>query len=101
MEIIIGFTIILAILVIGDTISTATKAVIPSVFVQALLFMVGFWTILPKDIVTTEGFANLSLLAMYLLITHMGTMLDLKQLIDQWKTVVIACAGLVLSLIHI
>lgn len=95
MEIIIGFTIILAILVIGDTISTATKAVIPSVFVQALLFMVGFWTILPKDIVTTAGFANLSLLAMYLLITHMGTMLDLKQLIDQWKTVVIACAGLV------
>lgn len=32
---------------------------------------------------------------MYLLITHMGTMLDLKQLIEQWKTVVIACAGLV------
>ncbi|RGY97365.1 hypothetical protein [Clostridium sp. AM58-1XD] len=95
MEIIIGFTIIVAILVIGDTISTATKAVIPSVFVQALLFMVGFWTVLPKDIVTTSGFAGLSLLAMYLLITHMGTMLDLKQLIEQWRTVVIACAGLV------
>lgn len=95
MEIIIGFTIILTILVIGDLISTATKAVIPSVFVQALLFMVGFWTILPKDIVTTAGFSNLALLTMYLLITHMGTMLDLKQLVEQWKTVVIACAGLV------
>ena len=95
MEMIIGFTIIVAILVIGDTVSTATKAIIPSVFVQALLFMLGFWTILPKDIVTTAGFSNLSLLAMYLLITHMGTMLDLKQLIEQWKTVVIACAGLV------
>lgn len=94
MEMIIGFTIIVAILVIGDLISTATKAIIPSVFVQALLFMVGFWTILPKDIVTTSGFSNLALLAMYLLITHMGTMIDLKQLAAQWKTVVIAVAGL-------
>lgn len=95
MEIIIGFTIILAILVIGDTVSTATKAVIPSVFVQALLFMVGYWTVLPKDIVTTAGFGNLAMLAMYLLITHMGTLIDLKELAAQWKTVVIACAGLV------
>ena len=57
--------------------------------------MLGYWTIMPKDIVTASGFANLSVLAMYLLITHMGTMINLKELCAQWKTVVIAVVGLV------
>lgn len=95
MDMIVAFTIIVAILAIGDVISTATKAIIPSIFIQAMLFMIGFWTILPKDIVDVSGFGNLSVLAMYLLITHMGTMINLKELAAQWKTVIIAIVGLI------
>ncbi len=95
MDVIVAFTIILAILAAGDIVSTTTKAIIPSVFIQAMLFMVGYWTVLPKDVVDVSTFATLSALAMYLLITHMGTMIDLKELAAQWKTVIIALVGLV------
>ena len=33
---------------IGDTIGTLTKAWVPSVFVGAILFLLGYWTFFPK-----------------------------------------------------
>lgn len=73
-----------------------TKAMIPSVFVSAVLFIIGFWTILPGDIVAQSSFATpVVYLSMYLLLTHMGTLMSLKELLAQWKTVVIALGGIV------
>lgn len=95
MEVILAFSVILVILVLGDIISTLTKAVIPSVFVQAMLFMLGYWYGMPADIVDRAGFGPIALLSMYLLITHMGTMINFKELMAQWKTVIIALLGLI------
>ncbi|OFI05456.1 hypothetical protein CLOACE_16850 [Clostridium acetireducens DSM 10703] len=96
MSIIAAFCIVLIILWIGEFVAERTKAFVPSVFVSALLFLIGFWTILPKDLIDISGLGMpLAQLSMYLLITHMGTMLNFKELIAQWKTVVIAAAGLV------
>ncbi len=44
MDIIMAFSFILIALAIGDIISTKTKAFVPSVFVTAVLFILGFWT---------------------------------------------------------
>ena len=33
-------------------------------------------------------------LLMYLLITNMGTLLSVKELVNQWKTIVIALSGI-------
>lgn len=93
---VLAFVICTLAYVIGEWVSTATKAWIPSVFVTAVVLLIGYWTVLPKELVTEAGlipFANT--IGIYLLITHIGTIISLKQLIQQWKTVVICLVGLV------
>ncbi|MTI68126.1 MAG: hypothetical protein FH753_16220 [Firmicutes bacterium] len=90
-----AFSIVLGILAIGEFVSTKTKAFVPSVFVSAALFLIGFWTILPRDIVTQSAFAKpMVYLSMYLLLTHMGTLMSVKELLSQWRTVLIAFCGI-------
>lgn len=96
MSLLMAFSIVLLILSIGDIVSTKSKAFIPSVFVAALLFLFGFWTFLPGDVVDLAGFQRpIIFLSMYLLITHMGTLLTVRELISQWKTITIAIVGII------
>ncbi|WP_445448621.1 hypothetical protein [Enterococcus faecalis] len=91
----LAFSLLMVILYIGDVVSIQTKAWIPSVFVCGVLFIVGYWTIFPKNIVEEAGVpAVVATLLMYLLITNMGTLLSVKELINQWKTIVIAISGI-------
>lgn len=91
----LALPLLLAILYIGDVISTRTKAIVPSVFVCALLFLIGYWTFFPQDIVARAGVpAVVATMLMYLLIVNMGTLLSLKELIQQWKTVLISLASI-------
>lgn len=81
--------------IIGEYVSTITKAWIPSVFVTAVVLLLGYWTVIPKEVVTDAGlipFANT--IGIYLLITHMGTVISVKQLVEQWRTIVICLTGL-------
>ncbi|HHZ05076.1 MAG TPA: hypothetical protein GX397_08530, partial [Acetomicrobium hydrogeniformans] len=95
-DLIAAFTIVLFILYIGDFISTKTKAFVPSVFVAAVLFLLGFWTILPENLIDLACLGQpLATLSMYLLLVHMGTMLNLKELAAQWRTVVISLGGII------
>lgn len=90
-----AFSIVLFILAVGELVSMKTKARIPSVFVSAVLFLIGFWTVLPGDVVAQSSFAKpVVYLSMYLLLTHMGTLMSLRELLAQWKTVVIALGGI-------
>ena len=50
-----AFFILCALYAIGEFIGTYTKAWIPSVFIIAILFLVGYWTFLTKDIVKMGG----------------------------------------------
>ncbi|MCW2255150.1 ABC-type multidrug transport system fused ATPase/permease subunit [Providencia alcalifaciens] len=87
--------IIVFILYIGDAIAVRTKAWIPSVFVCAVLFLLGYWTFFPKNIVSIAGIPQVvAITLMYLLITNMGTLLSLKELMRQWKTIVISLSGI-------
>lgn len=87
--------IIVFILYIGDAIAVRTKAWIPSVFVCAVLFLLGYWTFFPKNIVSIAGIPQVvAITLMYLLITNMGTLLSLKELMKQWKTIVISLSGI-------
>ena len=51
MEAITAFCLVLVSLTIGDIVSAKTKAFVPSVFVSAIIFIVGFWTFFPENIV--------------------------------------------------
>ncbi len=95
MNILIAFTVVLLIMAVGDIVSLKTKAYIPSVFVSALIFIIGFWTILPKNLMEIGGFSMpLIKLSIYLILVHMGTLMSVKELLAQWKVVLIAFAGI-------
>jgi len=92
----LAVAILVAILFIGEFVSTRTKALIPSVFVCAVLFLLGYWTFFPKDIVSRAGVPlATAVLLMYLLIVNMGTLLSVRELINQWKTVLISLSSIV------
>lgn len=91
----LALVILLFILFIGDFIAVRTKAWVPSVFVCAVLFLVGYWTFFPQDIVALAGIPSVvAVMMMYLLIVNMGTLLSLKELMAQWKTILIALSGI-------
>lgn len=97
MQAIVAFFILAALYALGDFVGTRTKAWIPSVFVVACLFLVGYWTFFPKDIVALAGMgAPLGgTLAILFCITHMGTIISIKELLAQWKIIVVTLIGLV------
>lgn len=87
---------ILLALALGEIVSIKTKALVPSVFITAILFLVGYWTIFPANILEIAGFVNpIIVTSMLFLVTHLGTMLSLKELIRQWKSFCIAGAGII------
>ena len=59
MSVIMSFFVVLLILAFGDVVSARTKAFVPSVFVAALLFVLGFWYgWFPLDVVEKAGDAT-------------------------------------------
>ncbi len=91
----LAFVICAVTYILGEMISTLTKAWIPSVFVTAVLFLAGYWTIIPHDVVSDANLLDFGgTLGIYLCIVHIGTLLSLKQLFAQWRTVIVCLAGL-------
>ena len=88
-----AFAACLVIILLGEVLSKFTKGWVPSVFISAVLILIAFWTFLPKTLVADSKLLPLgSSVAIFLLITHMGTLFSLERLLQQWKTVVI-CIG--------
>lgn len=92
-----AFLVLAAVYYIGEFVGTKTKAWVPSVFVTACLFLAGYWTFFPSDIVALAGMGPPlgGTLVIMFCITHMGTVISIKQLMEQWKIIVITLAGLV------
>ena len=91
----LAFVICAVVYIIGEYVAKITKAWIPSVFVTAVVLLIGYWTVSPKEVVSDSMLIPFgSTIGIYLLITHMGTVISLKQLIQQWKTIVVCLSGL-------
>lgn len=93
-NLLLAFVICGGVIIIGEVVSTLTKAWVPSVFVSAVLLLLGYWTILPHDLVKDSFLIPFgATLCIYLLITHLGTIISLKQLMQQWRTVTVCLAA--------
>lgn len=91
----LALVILTLILFIGDFVAVRTKAWVPSIFICATLFLLGYWTFFPQNIVELAGVPPVvAVMLMYLLITNMGTLLSVQELKNQWKTIVIALSGI-------
>lgn len=91
----LAFVICALVCVIGDFISKLSKAWIPSVFITAVILLIGYWTFIPKNLIADAGLLQLGgSVGIYFCIVHIGTMLSIRQLLSQWKTVIICLIGL-------
>lgn len=85
------FFIVMLVYGVGDLLGVVTKAKISSVFVVMVTFLVLFMTgVFPADIIDRAGLTSMASMSAALLIFHMGTTINLKQLINEWRTVTTA-----------
>lgn len=80
---------------IGDVASYKTKAVFSMIFVTGFVFLFGFWFGFPKGIFIDTATQSYAVASLPFILVHMGTMMKLKDIKDEWRTVLIAGAGLV------
>ena len=92
-----AFFICVAILAAGDLISTKTKAVIPSVFAISVIVLAGYWSgLLDHNIFAMSGISTaLVFVIYYLQLPHMGTLMGIQELKQQWKVILIATSGII------
>ncbi len=79
---------------IGDLLGVATKAKVSSVFVSLMLFLLAFmmgW--IPPDIIQKAGLSQLAKWAVLFLVFSMGTTINARELIAEWRTVLTAVAS--------
>lgn len=94
--------IVLVLFAIGDLVAKATKAKLSSVFVTLLLFLVLFVAgILPPDIIDRAGLTAASKWSVPMLLFAMGSMLNLRQFIDEWRTVITCWLGILAVIIGV
>lgn len=93
-----SFMIVLIVFALGDIVGKITKGKLSGMMVVMLLFLVGFLTkLIPADIIDQGGLTALSKLAIAMVLFNMGTTLNVKQLIEEWKTVLMAALCMLAS----
>ena len=93
-----SFMIVLIVFALGDIVGKITKGKLSGMMVVMLLFLVGFLTkLIPADIIDQGGLTALSKLAIAMVLFNMGTTLNVKQLIEEWRTVLVAALCMLAS----
>lgn len=98
MDVFISLSVCFGIFAIGDLLGVATKAKVSSVFVALLIFLVGFMTgIIPKDVIKTSTLDVIATWASGYIVFHMGTLINFRQLIAEWRTVVLTIISMIVA----
>lgn len=93
-----SFMIVLIVFALGDIVGKITKGKLSGMMVVMLLFLVGFLTkLIPADIIDQGGLTALSKLAIAMVLFNMDTTLNVKQLIEEWRTVLMAALCMLAS----
>lgn len=85
----VALTIIMVVYAAGDMVATKTKAIISMLFVASVVFAIGFWNGLPGTIFADSQLQTFASVTVGLLLVHMGTTIKVKELLAEWKTVVL------------
>lgn len=94
MQPIIAFTIIMLIWTVSDYVSKKTKALLSSLFVASIIFLIGFKTnLFPEDLLPTSSLLPLGQTVVGMIIVHLGTLISLDEFKRQWKTFLIGVSA--------
>ncbi|MEA5135947.1 MAG: hypothetical protein VB035_07380 [Candidatus Fimivivens sp.] len=95
---IIAFAAIALTFSLGDFIALKTKGIVSS-FIVAILVFITFGGVLkafPPDMMDTSGLIGIiPTFGMALILSNLGSSLDLNELKSEWKTILIALAGII------
>ena len=83
--------------VVGEYLSRKTNGYVSAMVFGCIVAMILFWcNLIPKDIAATSTLlVTLNSTGVAMLLVNMGTSIDIENLIQEWKTVVVCCVGLV------
>jgi hypothetical protein len=95
MQTLTAILVIAVIYAVGDVISYKTKALFSMMFVAGLLFLVGFWVGIPITLFEDSKLIPVAMALIAMLMVHMGSFMKLRDLKEEWKTVLIAILALI------
>ena len=95
MQGILSFAFVLVTFAVADLIAIKTKSIVSSMFTCSVVFIIGFWLGVPQTLFGDSALFSIGAMLITSLLVHMGTMISLKQLKAQWKTVLIASGAVV------
>lgn len=92
----------IGIFAIGDILGIVTKAKLSSIFVALLLFLFLFMTnMIPSNIIEVAGLSQAGRWASPVLVFGMGTMINIKQLKSEWRTVFISVISMAVAILGV
>lgn len=94
--------VVVGLFALGDLVGHFTKGRLSGMMVVMLLFLIAFlagW--IPKDIIDQSGLTQLANAATAMVLFNMGSTLNIRQLIREWRTVLVAVLCMVASCIAI
>ncbi|MDN5761816.1 MAG: hypothetical protein L0H41_05810 [Microlunatus sp.] len=87
---------LLVIIAIAQLLSIVSRAWIPAMLTAILLFLILMWIgVVPPELVKNSGFSAIAAIIVPATIVHMGTMIPLTRIREQWKGIVIGVAGVI------
>lgn len=91
------FTVIAILIGISEFLSVKSRGYISTLVFASVLFLIGFWSgILPPTVISDSALPiMMSAFGVPLIITNLGTIISLEEIMAEWKTACIALLGLV------
>ncbi|WP_197462221.1 hypothetical protein [Bhargavaea cecembensis] len=98
----VATVLVFALLAFGEWLSIVSRARVPMLLTAMVGFMILTWTgIFPDNILESSQFAALGAILIGPAIVHMGTLIPMKVLREQYRAVIISLAGVVVAAILI
>lgn len=94
MDMAVSLAIVMVIMLVTELIAKLTRGKLPQMFLMALVFLIGFWTILPKDIIERSTLDTVANITKIIILIHIATMFDIKSLLKEWRAVVTTLAAM-------
>lgn len=95
---VIATMIILALIAVGEVISIKTRARVPMLLVVLLGYLIFIWVgIFPKELVGNSTFTTVGTVLIAPLIVHMGTLIPMAIIRQQYKSIIVALIGITIA----
>ncbi len=103
-ESVIWFAFVCLAMYIGDVISNKTAGKVPQMLIVAIIFLIGYWTFVPKNVLVISNVQAIANVMISMILIHVGTMFSVKSIKSEYKVAIItlACvAGICISMMSI